>query len=234
MSTFTPTRQFDDLIHIIPNAIDKDVCKDIIHRFEKDDRKQPGVTTLGSKQDLKKSIDLNISICDEWKDIDDILFKSVSDGFTEYIKQVSFENGIFWPVNLKDDGYNVKRYDTDGYFHWHSDMNCYMNGWSRIVAFIWYLNDLDSGYTEFVHGRKIYPKEGQLIMFPACWSFPHRGVSPTTGKKYIITSFMIASHNESTDSNDTTADKQENVEFNKFEPNKFKAGKVDIRTKKSS
>ena len=55
------------------------------------------------------------------------------------------------------------------------------------------MNDnFDEGYTEFGHGRKIQPKTGQLLVFPATWTFPHRGLTPKNGNKYIISSYMIS------------------------------------------
>ena len=39
---------FDDLIFENNNALDKELCSEIIARFERDDRKIPGVTTSGA------------------------------------------------------------------------------------------------------------------------------------------------------------------------------------------
>jgi len=42
-------KTFDDLIHVNPNALSKKVCKDIIKRFKKDDRKKQGATKVDTK-----------------------------------------------------------------------------------------------------------------------------------------------------------------------------------------
>ena len=184
-------KTFDDLIHVNPNALSKKVCKDIIKRFKKDDRKKQGATTLGLDLDVKKCVDLHISNLEDWKDIDNILFKSSDDNLKEYLDKIKVDDKIFFNMDtLRDTGYLVKRYKPGDYFNWHSDRN-YKNGWSRVVACVWYLNDItEGGYTEFAHGRKIYPKTGQLIMFPASWTFPHRAVTPKVDTKYVITSFI--------------------------------------------
>ena len=186
-------KNFDDLIYVNPNALDKEVCKNIIERYERDDRKFKGKTTLGDNTDVKKCMDLPISNLDGWKDIDDILFKSSSNNLDKYTEQIKVENRVFWNTEeLRDSGYLAKRYKPGDYFNWHSDRN-YDDGWSRVVGYIWYLNTItEGGYTEFAHGTKIYPKAGQLIMFPSSWTFPHRGVTPIIGNKYIITSFMYS------------------------------------------
>ena len=184
-------KTFDDLIHVNPNALSKKVCKNIIKRFKKDDRKKQGATTLGLDLDIKKSVDLRISNLEDWKDIDNILFKSIDDNLKEYLDKIKVDDKIFFNMDtLRDTGYLVKRYKPGDYFNWHSDRN-YENGWSRVVACVWYLNDItEGGYTEFAHGRKIYPKTGQLIMFPTSWTFPHRAVTPKVDTKYVITSFL--------------------------------------------
>ena len=184
-------KTFDDLIHVNPNALSKKVCKDIIKRFKKDDRKKQGATTLGLDLDVKKCVDLHISNLEDWKDIDNILFKSSDDNLKEYLDKIKVDDKIFFNMDtLRDTGYLVKRYKPGDYFNWHSDRN-YENGWSRVVACVWYLNDItEGGYTEFAHGRKIYPKTGQLIMFPTSWTFPHRAVTPKVDTKYVITSFL--------------------------------------------
>jgi len=192
-------KTFDDLIHVNPNALSKKVCKDIIKRFEKDDRKKQGIDptrvgsgVIGNSKDVKKCVDLRISNLEDWKDIDNILFKSSDDNLKEYLEKIKVSNTIFFNSNkLQDSGYLVKRYKPGDYFLWHSDRSYNNSGWSRVVACVWYLNDItEGGYTEFAHGRKIYPKTGQLIMFPTSWTFPHRAVTPKVDTKYVITSFL--------------------------------------------
>ena len=180
---------FDDLIFENNNALDKELCSEIIARFERDDRKIPGVTTSGEVNlDLKKSTDLNISILDEWKDIDRIICESLFNNFQSYADKV-IDGVRLWSQEAKDNGYNVKRYEPGDYFNWHVDCQA-SEGWVRTIAYIWYLNDVEEGETEFKSGRKIRPETGKLLMFPACWTYPHRGISPKNGNKYVITSFI--------------------------------------------
>ena len=188
---------FNDLIFENKNALDKELCREIIRRFERDDRKSPGVTTLGEVNlDLKKSTDLNISVLDEWKDIDKIFFESMSTNFRYYVDNIFFDDvRLMNTQEAKDNGYNVKRYEPGDYFNWHVDCQA-SEGWVRSIAYIWYLNDIEDGETEFKSGRKIRPETGKLLMFPACWTYPHRGISPKNGNKYIVTSFI--STNEQT------------------------------------
>ena len=46
------------------------------------------------------------------------------------------------------------------------------------------------GYTEFKNGIKIQPEQGKLLIFPAVWSYIHRGFPPKTETKYICTGWI--------------------------------------------
>jgi len=192
-------QSFTDLIYENNNALTTKTCEDIIQRFRHDDRKSPGITTSGEVMpELKKSIDLAISDLDEWEDIDRTLFQSLAENLEEYSKQTTNIVGKpLWSSQIKDSGYNVKRYRPNDYYNWHIDCQTYQGGWTRTVACIWYLNEVEEGgETEFAFGHKVVPMVGKLILFPATWNFPHRGLSPIQGNKYIITSFV--STNEET------------------------------------
>ncbi len=181
------------------DALTPKTCDNIIQRFRHDDRKAPGITTSGKVMpELKKSMDLAISDLDEWEDIDRTLFQSLAENLEEYAKRTTEIIGEpLWSNQIKDSGYNVKRYRPNDYYNWHIDCQTHQGGWTRTVACIWYLNEVEEGgETEFAFDHKITPETGKLILFPATWNFPHRGLPPLKGNKYIITSFV--STNEET------------------------------------
>ena len=187
-------QSFSDLIYENNHALTTETCEEIIQRFRHDDRKAPGITTSGEVMpELKKSMDLGISDLDEWEGIDQTLYQSLAENLEKYSKQTTKITGQpLWSSNIQDSGYNVKRYRPDDYYNWHIDCQTYQNGWTRTVACIWYLNAVEEGgETEFAFGHKVVPSTGKLILFPATWNFPHRGLSPIKGNKYIITSFVL-------------------------------------------
>ena len=61
----------------------------------------------------------------------------------------------------------------------------------RVITFIWYLNNVEEGgETEFWKDYNIKPTTGKLVLFPASWTFPHRGKMPISDDKYIITGWI--------------------------------------------
>ena len=185
-------QNFDDLIYEERNALPSDLCQDIIQRFRHDDRKSQGVTTSGEVNlDVKKSMDLSISNLDEWEQIDAKLFTSLAEHLEEYTKtMIRIIDQDLWTNQVQDSGYNIKRYRPGDYYNWHVDSQT-NGGWVRTIACIWYLNDvIKGGETEFAFGQKIKPETGKILLFPAVWTYPHRGLPPKNGDKYIVTTFV--------------------------------------------
>ena len=49
---------------------------------------------------------------------------------------------------------------------------------------------MSGGETEIWDSHKIKPECGKLLLFPSCWTFPHRGNVPISGNKYILTGWV--------------------------------------------
>ena len=90
-------------------------------------------------------------------------------------------------------GYKLQRYEAGGFYDWHHDWQM-SGGATRIFTFMWYLNTIkeeDEGYTEFADGTRLQPERGTLVMFPATWTFLHRGFPPKV-RKYICNGWIFA------------------------------------------
>ena len=79
----------------------------------------------------------------------------------------------------------------EGYHTWHCE-NGSRGLSTRIMSFILYLNDVDDGgETEFLYYHKrIKPKKGTLILFPAGYPHTHRGNPPLNRTIYILTGWV--------------------------------------------
>ena len=76
-----------------------------------------------------------------------------------------------------------------GYHRWHCEQAKYSH---RVAACMMYLNDdFEGGETEFLYqNKRIVPKRGQFLIWPATYTHTHRGNPPLSGKKYITTSWI--------------------------------------------
>ena len=76
-----------------------------------------------------------------------------------------------------------------GYHRWHCEQAKHSH---RVAACMMYLNDdFEGGETEFLYqNKRIVPKRGQFLIWPATYTHAHRGNPPLSGKKYITTSWI--------------------------------------------
>ena len=182
--------KFSDFIYIERDALPKSFCNNVIEKFEQDDRKRQGQVGSGVHLEIKRSSDLSITELEDWKSYDQAFFRCLNNGLKKYVRFLPEEYTIHKALSeIKNDtGYQIQRTQPGDYYIWHHDQSA-----TRMVTFIWYLNDIkDGGYTEFIDGTRIQPEAGKLIIFPSTWDFLHRGVSPKTETKYLCTGWVHA------------------------------------------
>ena len=182
--------KFSDFIYVERSALPKSFCNNVIEKFEQDDRKRQGQVGGGVCLDIKRSSDLSISKLDDWDSYDQAFFRCLNNGLKKYLRFLPEEymkNKALSELG-NDTGYQIQRTQPGDHYIWHHDQTT-----TRLVTFIWYLNDIkNGGYTEFIDGTRIQPEAGKLIIFPATWDFLHRGVSPKTETKYLCTGWVHA------------------------------------------
>ena len=190
---------YDYSIVEIDDMMPKEKCKQIIQKFEKESGKYSGKTTGGVNPKLKVSTDLSMD-GSEWKNETEYVINVIGLSKCEYMKRISKidktrkNNDIGELVNcIRSTNFTTpiiqKTSANVGFFGWHTD---FIIDRERILAIILYLNDVkeeDGGSTEFNSGRKIQPKIGKVLIFPADLLHLHKGNMLTNGSKYIVTSF---------------------------------------------
>lgn len=191
----------------IENFLPESLCNEMIKRFENDPYKRQskigvGPDNSGGVIDLSRrnSKEIEVSGDPKWRDIDKILNEYVgkavllySEEIKKRIKRVGEDPAFLLPYilgdKMEDNGYFLQRVEKDSWFRWHHD-DTYDE---RIVNFIFYLNTIeepDGGRTEFIHGRKITPKVGKLLIFPTTWTNIHSGSWTKKPKYMCVTSIF--------------------------------------------
>lgn len=98
-------------------------------------------------------------------------------------------NGVF-PY----EGVNIQKYPPGGGFKiWHHEkMEPVFPEVARHFVFMTYLNNVqDGGGTEFAHqGVKIRADKGLTLIWPADWTYTHRGEISPSQQKYIATGWL--------------------------------------------
>jgi len=86
-----------------------------------------------------------------------------------------------------------KTLPTEGFHVWHVEYGKGYDLEKRAFVFSIYLNDVEEGgETEFLHfSKRVKPKTGRIVIWPAAFPYVHRGNPPLSGEKYILTSWLL-------------------------------------------
>ncbi len=195
----------DDGIGVFENAFPIDFCEGLISHFEYMNSMGKGVTR---KVENCPRLEKNDSACN--LSPENLMNVWQANDYIEEINNINISYQNFIKIylqscyNIYNDKYytleTLSRHDLihiklqktspgEGYHIWHTeyDKSCPY----RILAVIVYLNDVEEGgETEFLFQHKrIKPKAGTALIFPAYFTHPHRGNPPLSNNKYILSSW---------------------------------------------
>jgi prolyl 4-hydroxylase len=169
---------------------DISICDKLIHHHSTSKTQKGIVIGRGgsdTKTDQKKSTDCYLNPTDDiFQEYSKKHLQTVTE---QYIKKYPWSNNYFpWTVI---ENVNIQHYKPgEGFYGWHTErIGSNTPGSSRHLVFMTYLNDVtDGGETEFLHQQvKVSPRKGLTLIWPADWTFTHRGITSLTQHKYIIT-----------------------------------------------
>lgn len=162
-----------------------DLCDKIIdwfeHYVENEDQDTIGRNT-GYKESTDILLDRNQELYAEYQ----TELRSITDCYFELFPTAN----SYDPFGIVD-GTNVQRYyPSQGFHSWHTERsNARLPNSTRHLVFMTYLNNIsDAGETEFKHqDLKVKPEKGLTVIWPADWTYTHRGIPSQTETKYITT-----------------------------------------------
>jgi len=174
-------------IFLFENAVSSENCQKIIADFYTNEKEHfQGKLSRGVNTNVKNTTDYYLKGHQQ-----EILTNS---SLIALEKIVDVRQGLK-ELNLFCSGMQFQKNEkSKGYFRWHTDYNLNDLTTARILAPIFYLNDVEEGgETEFMYQKfSVKPKAGNLVIFPATWQYYHRGVVPKSNNKYIVTTFICS------------------------------------------
>lgn len=170
---------------------DLSICDDIIEYFNTTEKKGPGQCGIGQVHtETKISTDASLRYNLELQDRYLIQLRKVTN---KYLEKYPFAN--FYAPFAPEIGINIQHYKPgEGYYDWHTERTGTNPPVTfRHLVFMTYLNDVeDGGETEYFHQEiKLKPKKGLTAIWPADWTYTHRGIPSPTQEKYIVTGWYI-------------------------------------------
>ena len=192
----------DPYVFVIENSFSDKECDEIINQFETEHfLHYNGVTGGGYTPNTKRTREINITREKSWQHWNALCFKRLNHALQKYaihcvekchnntLIDILHGNG-----KINDTGYQLQKYMKEQqYYKWHQDGSIKEgHNEHRIITYLWYLNTVDEGgETYFYHG-KVKPEKGKLVLFPAFWNYNHKGETPISHDKYIITGWVYS------------------------------------------
>jgi len=197
------TVNINNFIAVYDNYITKEECNKAIKLYEDQNKFDNTINRIGfenasilQKQDQQFfATHYNLEIW--WEELKSMII-NYETAWLHYIKNVGAIEAYLGP-GAKDNPFYFtslklqKTLPTEGYHVWHIEHGPGFDYGSRAFVFSIYLNDVEEGgETEFLHfSKRVKPKAGRIVIWPAAFPYLHRGNPPLSGEKYILTSWML-------------------------------------------
>mgnify|MGYP003116139510 FL=1 len=192
------TVNINNFIGVYDNYITKKDCDDAIKLYQHQDKFNKTLNRVASEQSsiLQKQDQQffagagNVDVW--WESLKSMMF-NFDLAWNHYVKNVGaldvYDGGPFHFTSMKIQ----KTLPTEGYHVWHIEHGKGFDNEPRAFVFSVYLNDVEEGgETEFLHfSKRVKPKTGRIVIWPAGFPYVHRGNPPLSGEKYILTSWMM-------------------------------------------
>jgi len=192
------TVNITNFIGVYDNYITKEECNKAIKLYEDQNKFNNTINRIGSekssilqKQDQQYFASLN-NLEIWWESLKSMML-NFDLAWNHYCMNTgalsAYDNIKFNFTTLKIQ----KTLPTEGYHVWHVEHGKGFDNEPRAFVFSIYLNDVEEGgETEFLHfSKRVKPKTGRIVIWPAGFPYVHRGNSPLSGEKYILTSWMM-------------------------------------------
>jgi len=175
-----------------PSALSREVCDDIVARFEADPRTYPSRTATRQNPLIRSGTMLDIPRYDDWADICTLVTRVTRRCLDDYVQRYPSLQFLARPENSLITPPILERIEPGQGYGYHIDAGA-GGTHDRIVSGLIYLRDIaEGGETEFPFQlQHVRPKAGLLLLFPPFWTHLHRGVSPVSAVKYNITNFVV-------------------------------------------
>jgi len=192
------TVDITNFIGVYDNYITKEECNKAIKLYEDQNKFNNTINRIGTEDStILQKQDKQFFATEEtldfwWTPLKSLIF-NFDVAFKHYEKNIgakdtySVDNFHYTQLKIQ------KTLPTEGYHVWHIEHG---KGWEqepRAFVYTVYLNDVEEGgETEFLHfSKRVKPKTGRIVIWPAGFPYVHRGNPPLSGEKYILTSWML-------------------------------------------
>ena len=191
------TFNINNFIGVYDNYIPEQECNKAIKLYEDENKFNKTVNRIGfEKASILKKQDqqyfaapFNLNVW--WESLKPMIV-NFDLAWNHYIQHTGASDAYGVPFHFTDLKIQ-KTLPTEGYHVRHVEHGKGFGNEARAFVFSVYLNDVEEGgETEFLHfSKRVKPKKGRIVIWPAAFPYIHRGNPPLSGEKYILTSWMM-------------------------------------------
>ncbi len=191
------TCSINNFIGVYDNYITKEDCQKVINIYDAEDKFNHTINRVANedanvlyKQDQQFfCMSNNMEIW--WERVKPLIY-NFDMAWRHYDKMTGAKESL-GNIDLLHTTLKIqKTLPGEGYHLWHIEYGQGFDNECRAFVFSIYLNDVEEGgETEFLHFKKrVQPKAGRIVIWPAGFPYLHRGNPPLSGEKYILTSWL--------------------------------------------
>ena len=191
------TCNINNFIGVYDNYITKEDCQKVINIYDAEDKFNHTINRVANedagvlyKQDQQFfCMSNNMEIW--WERVKPLIY-NFDMAWRHYDKMTGAKESL-GNIDLLHTTLKIqKTLPGEGYHLWHIEYGKGFDNECRAFVFSIYLNDIEEGgETEFLHfSKRVRPKTGRIVIWPAGFPYLHRGNPPLSGEKYILTSWL--------------------------------------------
>lgn len=183
--------ELKDYIYIVKNALSLNLCDEILYEFKNSDEWQDTSTPRGVDKSVRNCETIVMSFPHVIQKNSEVRQKLDSKVFSGASKCIQEYNVKFPHCRIEEDsGYELLKYNKGGFYIQHTDS---FKAFPRAVSCSIILNnDFEGGEFAFFDRELKYKLEqGDAIMFPSNFMYPHEIMPVTKGTRYSIITWFI-------------------------------------------
>tara|TARA_A100001011_G_scaffold365091_1_gene416443 strand:- start:600 stop:1157 length:558 start_codon:yes stop_codon:yes gene_type:complete len=183
--------KLEDYVFLMPNFLDKDFCKQTVKQLQKVKwQEHLFYNNVESKYENKsghQELDISFDEIPNKK----IIMKKLYTAILQYIQDIKSQVFTEWSgyTNIRFNKYDKNKKMAIHCDHIHSIFDGTIKG-VPILSIIGMLNDNFTGGEFFINETNIKLKEGDLLMFPSSFIYPHQVKPLTKGMRYSYVSWV--------------------------------------------
>ena len=187
--------KYDPVHHIGLYQFPDSVSDGLMEWYEAADNKSEGKTKDADGDDgkvFKKSTDVTVQRAERSDTAIANYLDCLNSGLQDYFKMFPSSGGTgAWKLDIVEN-FNIQRYQPgEGFFQWHYERQPVKPGSDRVLVFMTYLNDVEEAGTHFMYQNTTTEcKKGLTAIWPADWTYTHKGQISKEHEKTIITGWI--------------------------------------------